>query len=283
MLALLVALMALAPCDCVAFRLDDIQDYYDRDAQMAVIGLFRDYNATLTAGVIGGALGHDAELVRFLQDSRGRVELANHGWLHEDFSALPAQEQARLLGQTGSKMEELFGARPVTFIAPFNRLNGGTAEAASSNGLKIISADLERQPPSFDGARQIWHLPVNANVSDYDEEKMYWQSFDNGVVLSDIESGLKRDGYAMVMLHPRDFVDEEHRVDPLKMGELAALIGEVRSRGLKVVTVSEIANMSSNVRAAPDLQTTALAGGASAAAAFYLTRRIKGRKDRHPL
>lgn len=244
---LLLATLVLAPCHCVSFRLDDIQDYYDRDGQMAVIKLFHDENETLTIGIIGNALGQDKDLVSFLQHYRKDVEFANHGWRHEDFSVLSAEDQAKLMSQTNTKILDLFGIKPVTFIPPFNRLSNGTSEAASQNGMVIISADKKQDHIALDTSH-VYHLPINANVSDYDEEKLYWKTFGNDVVLSDVEKGITRDGYAIIMLHPRDFVDQNHHVKQAKLAELKELIDSLHFKGLRIVTISEIAN----VHAAPE-------------------------------
>jgi peptidoglycan/xylan/chitin deacetylase (PgdA/CDA1 family) len=240
---LLMATLALTSCHCVSFRLDDIQDYYDHDGQMAVIKLFHDRNETLTVGIIGNALGQDRELVNFLQQHRNSLEFANHGWLHEDFSALSRNDQSRLINQTNSKVVALFGTKPVTFIPPFNRINDDTANAVDENGMVVISADMKGDHPAIDTFNNIYHLPVNANVSDYDEEKAYWKSFENGVVLADINKGIAKDGYAIIMLHPRDFVDSDYKVDPVKINQLQELITSLDSRGLRIVTVSELANI----------------------------------------
>src|SRR5437867_5245721 len=84
-------------CNCVAFRLDDIQDYFLDQAQVKVVQLFREANASLTIGVIANHIGDDGMLVSFLRDSIENgdelgnqsgpvVEVANHGWNHEDFT-----------------------------------------------------------------------------------------------------------------------------------------------------------------------------------------------------
>lgn len=82
-------------CSCVAFRLDDIQDYFVTKAQMAVITTFEQNNASLTVGIIGNHYGNDSAITGFLQDKLVRdydsgfsIEIANHGWNHEDFSRL---------------------------------------------------------------------------------------------------------------------------------------------------------------------------------------------------
>lgn len=272
LIPLLFAALATAPCHCVSFRLDDIQDYYDREGQMAVIELFHDENEALTIGVIGNALGQDRELVNFLAQHRAGVEFANHGWRHEDFSVLSADDQAKLMNQTDSKVMDMFGVKPVTFIPPFNRLNNDTSVAASRNGLAIISADMKQDRPAIDES-QIYHLPINANVSDYDEEKLYWKSFGNDVVLSDVEKGIARDGYAIIMLHPRDFVGADYKVDQLKLNQLRELVGSLQQKGLRIVAVSELAN----VRPAPEFPAGILVAG-TASMAFMLYYRLYNKR-----
>jgi len=59
---------SIMTCNCVAFRLDDVQDYYLRESQVAVMELFQQKNADLTIGVIGSAFGGDPHLVDFLNN-----------------------------------------------------------------------------------------------------------------------------------------------------------------------------------------------------------------------
>jgi hypothetical protein len=77
---------AAAPgCGCVAFRLDDIQDYFLREVQMEVINIFDRKDASLTVGVIGNYFGGDAALVQFVRDKAANnpsFEVANHGLNH---------------------------------------------------------------------------------------------------------------------------------------------------------------------------------------------------------
>lgn len=51
----------------VAFRLDDIQDYWISTSQQAVMGLFQQQNLPLTIGIIGNYFGADASMVNFVQ------------------------------------------------------------------------------------------------------------------------------------------------------------------------------------------------------------------------
>jgi hypothetical protein len=46
-------------CNCVAFRLDDIQDRFLNHVQLEVMSLFEKRNASLTVGVIGNYFDND--------------------------------------------------------------------------------------------------------------------------------------------------------------------------------------------------------------------------------
>jgi hypothetical protein len=77
---------AAAPdCGCVAFRLDDIENYFLRDVQMEVTNVFDRKDASLTVGVIGNYFGGDARLVQFVRDKAANnpsFEVANPRWHH---------------------------------------------------------------------------------------------------------------------------------------------------------------------------------------------------------
>ena len=49
----------------------------------------------------------------------GGHELACHGWFHEDFSELPAEEQAAVLGRSVEAVRRVSGAPPKGFRAPY--------------------------------------------------------------------------------------------------------------------------------------------------------------------
>ncbi len=73
-------------CQCVAFRMDDIQDYWLDDVQVGVIHEFERQNASLTAGIIGNYFGQDGKIVGTVSDAlkkdSPRFVVANHGWNH---------------------------------------------------------------------------------------------------------------------------------------------------------------------------------------------------------
>src|SRR5438445_5204601 len=50
-------------CQCVAFRLDNVQDYWLNNVQTKIIDTFQQKNASLTIGIIGNSFGNDPKIV----------------------------------------------------------------------------------------------------------------------------------------------------------------------------------------------------------------------------
>ena len=91
-------------------------------------------------------------------------------------------------------------------------------------------------------------------------------------MLADIRKGIESDGYAMIMMHPRDFVDEDGNVDPAKLDELSKLITQLRADGVRIVTVQEIAG----IKRVSEFGIPAIVAGLSLAATLYV---LKARVD----
>ena len=110
-------------CNCIAFRLDDIQDFYMTAQQYSIMNLFSNKSLALTAGIIAANFGSDPQLVNFVttaaQDSQ-KFEIANHGLYHEDFSTLNQSEAISRLTQAQNIIQTSTGFRPTTMVLPYN-------------------------------------------------------------------------------------------------------------------------------------------------------------------
>ncbi|MDE1812899.1 MAG: hypothetical protein KGH85_08575, partial [Thaumarchaeota archaeon] len=82
-------------CNCVAFRLDNVQDYWLSNVQTQVIDAFVQKNASLTVGVIGKAFGEDSKLTDYIKSKipAGGIDVGINGWSFEDFTAYTKSEQ----------------------------------------------------------------------------------------------------------------------------------------------------------------------------------------------
>ena len=82
----------------LVLRIDDIQDFAFKEAQLFLLQECIANNITPSLAVIAGFFGKDEELVQTVKlviGSGGNI--ITHGWKHEDLSTLPVKEQAELL------------------------------------------------------------------------------------------------------------------------------------------------------------------------------------------
>jgi peptidoglycan/xylan/chitin deacetylase (PgdA/CDA1 family) len=249
----------IAPCNCVAFRLDDVQDYYLNQAQMEVIRTFEKKNASLTVGVIGNFIGDDIVLVDFLKKriaNNNALEVANHGWDHEDFTLFDRDQQSDLLSRSNEKIFEELGVVPRVFITPYNQMNNDTLAAMAENSIHVVSANVTEDHPPFvrnmtGGAdvSAIYHLPATAKTGDLNKDNTQWLGVKHGETLSAVKASMEEHGYALVMMHPQEFsardgLNFQNRVDGEQMAELELLLDAMADEGYTIVTVSQLASYS---------------------------------------
>lgn len=238
---------APASCRCVAFRLDDIQDFFTREAQIDLIRLFREEDVPLTMAVIGGALHDDRGLIEFLQTAvPAGLEVANHGWVHVDHTALTAQEQRDSVVRTNDRIWALFEVRARTFVPPENPFDDRTLSIMKELGLTHLSGSVfhEADPPPFplkDGD-MVFHFPQTAFVSTVDPPTGAWRVVSNEQILEMIRDSMEQHGFAVVVTHPIAYYDRTeagyvyHRalLEPLR-----ELVREVKGE-FEVVRIDEI-------------------------------------------
>jgi len=71
---------------------------------------------------------------------RGDSELACHGWFHEDFSTIPADEQRRILHRSIEEVVRLTGRPPKGFRAPYWALGSETLDLVADAGFVYDSS-----------------------------------------------------------------------------------------------------------------------------------------------
>jgi len=249
----------LSSCNCVAFRLDDIQDYYLNQAQEEIVRTFEKRNESLTIGVIGNFIGDDSLLVAFLKqrihaDPGFTMEVANHGWNHEDFTTFDRVQQSDLLSKSNERILQELGVLPEVFITPFNRMNNDTLVAMAENGIRVVSANLTNDRMPFvrnvtltgNDAVSVYHFPATAKTGDLNDDDTEWLGFGHQDTLRSIRTSMQEYGYALVTMHPqeysvRDGLDYQNKVDEDQVRELELLLDAVHDEGYTVVTVSELA------------------------------------------
>jgi len=151
------AITKTSPCNCVVFRMDDIQDYWIRSAQVDLMNVFLSKKLPLTVGLIMNHIGDDPYVVGKVNEGlhKGLFQLAVHGWNHIDYTRLSEQDQKNTILKSLEKMNRLFGGRSNIFIPPYDVFNSWTVKAMNGTGISILSSAL-REENSFDGGKDIF-------------------------------------------------------------------------------------------------------------------------------
>jgi peptidoglycan/xylan/chitin deacetylase (PgdA/CDA1 family) len=255
-------------CKCAAFRLDDFDDVNFPGIEMKLLDLFYNTNTSLTIGIIAGRTWNNenflsanlhSHLVKLLhgfktKDGKSgapKIEVANHSWQHEDFSRLSLQEQNRLMRESNAKIHTKLGIFPSTFITPFNKLNKYTYQAAAENGINVVSSDPLRDPPTpyqvMPDSKGMYHLPYTALTARVDENEVSWDPMPLHKIQSAILRGIKNYGYAVIEMHPQEFVITDSStgnsiIDQNHLHEVEDLIHWLHSQKIKIITLREFAN-----------------------------------------
>eukprot|EP00027_Filamoeba_sp_ATCC50430_P018952 CAMPEP_0168565888 /NCGR_PEP_ID=MMETSP0413-20121227/14107_1 /TAXON_ID=136452 /ORGANISM="Filamoeba nolandi, Strain NC-AS-23-1" /LENGTH=483 /DNA_ID=CAMNT_0008597833 /DNA_START=117 /DNA_END=1568 /DNA_ORIENTATION=- len=198
---------------CVAFRLDDIQDYYMVMQQTAVMNVFAQIGAPLSIGVIANQFGRDVAAVNavraLLTAYPNTFEVCSHGWNHENFGNLSQSTQSQLLGQSVTRIQSTLNTRTTCFIPPFNTINSNTAAACTANGITVMSAEVDEDKPPYNTAANppsngLWRFPINASTA-IENTSGYYVGIPANSTLAQIKTQMTKLGYAAVMMHPYEF------------------------------------------------------------------------------
>jgi len=251
-------------CNCVAFRLDDVQDDYLTKPQIGIMNVFKERNLSLTVGIIGHDTGKDKKLVSSYikerivngsnKNTKDAIEIANHSWNHEHFQALTLGEQSESIRKTNEKIKNIFGISPTIFIAPYSEFNNDTILAVRENNMSYFSADLrDHEPYSAHSNATIYHLPETAETggctnckNDYSNAS--WYGVSHNKTLSQINGSLSKYGFAVVLMHPDEYsigheqYNPQNDIDRKQIRELELLIDKIQEEGLSIVTIGDIIN-----------------------------------------
>lgn len=261
-------------CNCVIFRLDDIQDYWINSVQIALMDHFIEKGERLTVGTIMNFIGNDPSVVDKVRAglNSGTFELASHAWNHVDYRTLTPQEQRDTLQQANQKMTSLWGSSAIVFIPPYNAYNDDTLAALQALNMKIISAEFDQELPSIydpdkpgsssnkvykaipnsdiKDSHGIYHLPQVIGFYTYDSEPPTKTSMNT--LTNRIDSTISSYGYAVVTLHPQDFAVKDSSQNPTnqisssELADLDTLIKNIQSKGYVIGTYAQATGNTDN-------------------------------------
>lgn len=240
-------------CNCVIFRLDDVQDYWLHSVQIQIMNLFLSKDQNLSVGIIMNSTGNDQLVLQKIKEgqNKGLFELAIHGWNHVDYTKMSEQEQKRTFDLANNKMQTLFGTRSNVFIPPYGTFNNSTLVAMSDSGIKIISTTTSH----VNDNRFTWSSSVLSepySILQFPETSGFmsdtndvWQKISNSAILNSINNGIAERGYAVVVLHPQNFAKTENGqlvdiIDSSQVNNLSNLIDSILAKNIRITTFENI-------------------------------------------
>ncbi len=233
-------------CNCVAFRLDNVQDYWLDNVQTKIVDSFDSKDAGITVGIIGKAFGNDSMLVNYLKSKipDGNIDIAINGWSFEDFTALTKDQQSNLLQQSKTKISNLLSVAPAVFLPPYEKANSDTLYSMASNDMTITSASPTLKIPS--DLDKIHNYPANIFSGVLAQNTN--QSMLNDKLVSSISDTIKTSGYAIVTINFQDYAQgnasaKTNTPDMEKIQNLQLLIDDIQNKGYKITTISNMPNM----------------------------------------
>jgi peptidoglycan/xylan/chitin deacetylase (PgdA/CDA1 family) len=248
-------------CNCVVFRMDDIQDYWVRAGQLATMNQFLAKNQSVTLGIIMNAIGNDSEIVNKVKQGKdsGLFELGVHGWNHTYYTPLSEQEQTNSMYDSNTKMIALFGNASEIFFPPFDAFNDGTINAMKQAGMKILGGnrssfdqlDLKGNnnetsalSPSLIESKKIFYIPSTISFKDYYGGEYIRNSVQS--IFNNATQSVNANGYAVIVIHPQDFMKIDangnliNELDENQINDLSSLIDLILSNNIHIGSFSEI-------------------------------------------
>jgi predicted nucleic-acid-binding Zn-ribbon protein len=241
--------ISMPNCNCIAFTLDGIQDYYISNVQLAIIKSFQQKDAGLTAGVYGKTIGNNAKIVGQLKDMLAKenssLELANRGWENLDHTEFSKDIQSTSIKQTNDKLSHLFDITPVTFMPPSNAFNNNTLNALRENGIMYYSTPGKPDSKSSAPTTPVY-IPQTLQLSDLLEDDLFYTGTINDKAFSKIKKTWNATGFAVINIQAKNYAVKDgdtskNQVDLAQLQNLESLIDFLKSKGIKIETIKQIA------------------------------------------
>jgi hypothetical protein len=186
------------PGPTIVLRMDDVRAY-SYPAPFLINETLR-RNIPIVLGLMPADAELDRTMIGYLHSIRDSplIEIAQHGSNHT-LSDINMSEAELLAGK--NKIEDLFGASPITYIPPYNEISDGLRAALARN-FKVLSSDWDL---SFNsslielGQNVETHVFSNRTDSQPQGDVPAW------TIVSDCRSALNSTGLCVVTLHPQEF------------------------------------------------------------------------------
>ena len=230
------------------------------------MNVFAEEKSKLTLGIIGGYIGKDKELINVIKANLPLFELANHGLNAKnspDGKSLLLTQPIAIswveLSKANSRIRKIFNHKASIFIPHQNEFNEQLLSILGTLGLSYISSSClwhnnanhchdkcsRSSGQAVCGEKDnhgIIHAPAGASTQWEPEPGKGVVAVER--VLQEVENSISQYGFAVVMLHPQDFVDRNSRLDISQLQQLRILLRTIKSNSqqLEILAVNKIKN-----------------------------------------
>lgn len=188
----------------VVLRVDDIQDYAFREAQLYLLEHCRHNRIPLSLAVIPMYFGEDNELVGAVKQTiNAGSEVTIHGWEHENLSLCNLDEQKLRLAEAKDFLEETLNIKTCVLVPPMFMYNNDTITAMDETGYTIVSGSSEFHMIGW-VSENILSIPATVELSNYSSNA--WNMKSKETILSELNASIEEHGYAVVVTHPQEFI-----------------------------------------------------------------------------
>src|SRR3989338_4192180 len=239
----------ISSCDCVALRLDDVQDYWLNDVQIAYVNTFVEKNIPLTVAIIADSFGNDQKITNVIKDaaSKNKLEIASQGVGNAPFTDFSKEAQDNLLKQSIVEIADSTGARPQIFVPPQNKYDDNTKQVLIENKFTHLSSNilLGELPPFPLEGETLYKFPETATTGKYNLEQNMFTGVSSNDTYSDTINSLKKYGFAVITSHPQEFAVIQNgtytnQINIEQINELELLIQKLQSDEIRIVSIGKI-------------------------------------------
>ena len=236
----------------VALRLDDIQDYFLADAQIAIVRAIIEKKSKIDIGIIGSTFGKDRRLVKEID--RGvrlkNIEIFSHGWDTTVMEGTLRNVQKDLLEDTSKTIVDAdicnWMAENTKVYTPHqNQFDYNTIGVLKEMRYNILSSCWPI-PSTCDISpdTEIKLIPVGASTNTWLVEIMY-EGVSAEQSLYEVNKQYEFCGFSVVMLHPQEYSNgkEEGGVNQTQIEQLKTLIDLLLQNNYEIQFLTQIADI----------------------------------------
>lgn len=190
----------------VVIRIDDIQDYAFKDAQLHLIEHSIQNKIPLSLAIIPSYFGEDTELVNAVkQNINAGSEISVHGWEHENMTQYTFNEQKMRLMYAKQTLKNTLNVETGILVPPMFSYNDDTIRAMEETDYTTISGLIEFNKKEW-LSQKIQSIPATIELSDYSNNE--WQIREIETILSELRDSINEFGYAIIVTHPQEFMNQ---------------------------------------------------------------------------